>query len=216
MNTSEEVVATSTFIKIQYDWIRLRIGRVESLKSLDFPAPNWTKLAMATPADTSAATAVDEANAAKDLSTRDSKALKSLPTNLGYVIDPNKDGPKPARFRTRALLRTLRYVAIFIFWRLIRSLQYAIVGSIVAALAGTAIGSVTGGVGFFIAPPGILAGAGVGLLWGLGKYGWRTLARRAREGKVEDADPRQDEKVDAGEERRPPPEPKLGTKVEVW
>lgn len=171
---------------------------------------------MATAADTNAATAVDEANASRELSMRDSKALKAIRTNLGYVMDPNKDGSKPARFRTRALLKTLRYVAIFIFWRLIRSVRYAIVGSIVAALAGTAIGSVASGVGFFIAPPGILAGAGEGLLWGLGRYGWRTMARRAREGKVEGADPRQDEKVDAGGERAPPPEPKLGTKVEVW
>lgn len=171
---------------------------------------------MAAPAHDAATTAVEEVSASKGLSTRDSMALKSLRTNLGYVIDPNKDGPKPARFRTRTLLKTLRYVAIFIFWRLLRSIRYAIVGSIIAALAGTAIGTVASGVGFFIAPPGILAGAGVGLLWGLGKYSWRILAKRAREGKVEGADPREDERVDSGEESPPSPEPKLGSKVEVW
>lgn len=89
-------------------------------------------------------------------------------------------------------------------------------GSIVTALAGTAIGTAASGLGFFIAPPGILAGAGVGLLWGLGRFGWRTLAKRAREGRVEDADPREDESVDAGEERPVAPEPKLGAQVEVW
>lgn len=198
----------------QVDVIVIRLTPIKDLRGLQWQR---RRLFMTTPTDVAATTAVDEGKANQELSARDSKAVKSLRTNLGYVLDPKRDGPKPSRLRTRTLLGTLRYVAIFIFWRLMRSIRYAMVGSIIAALAGTAIGTVASGVGFFIAPPGILAGAGVGLLWGLGKYSWRILAKRAREGKVEGADPRQDERVDAGEEpSSPPPEPKLGAEVEVW
>lgn len=158
-----------------------------------------------------------DADVTTKLRAKDHKALQSVRTNLGYVLDPNRQGTaRPARFRTRALLKTVRYIAIFVFWRLVRSIRYAIVGSIIAAVAGTAVGSMVTGIGFFIAPPGILAGAGVGLLWGLGKFGWRTLARRARDGNAEHADPKLDEEVDAGKARQPPPEPKLGTNVEPW
>lgn len=58
------------------------------------------------------------------------------------------------------------------------------------------------GAAFVVAPTGILAGAGVGLLWGLGKFGWRRFARKARKGGGErGSDPRRDERADAGEER---------------
>jgi len=66
----------------------------------------------------------------------------------------------------------------------VRYVKYAAIGALTAAIAGTAIGSVASGAAFFIAPPGILAGAGVGLVWGLGKFGWRTLAHRVRRGDV--------------------------------
>jgi hypothetical protein len=139
----------------------------------------------------------------EDVSTpkvHESQALQSFRRNASYLFNPDNDH-RPARFRTRALLKTLRYVSIFIFWRLVRYAKYALVGSLVAAVAGTAIGSVASGAAFVIAPTGIFAGAGVGLLWGLGKFGWRTLARRARNGDVHAADPRKDENYDAGEDK---------------
>ncbi|KAF2222811.1 hypothetical protein BDZ85DRAFT_166300, partial [Elsinoe ampelina] len=108
-------------------------------------------------------------------------ALQNVRRNTAFLIDPTKsEGPQ--RRRTRALLRTLRYIGIFVFWRLVRYAKYAAVGALTAAVAGTAIGSMTAGVGFILAPPGIFAGAGVGLVWGLGKFGWRTLAKRVRSG----------------------------------
>ncbi|KAF2084770.1 hypothetical protein K490DRAFT_9815, partial [Saccharata proteae CBS 121410] len=91
-------------------------------------------------------------------------------SNLSYLINPSSAENAPTRFRTRAVLRSLRYISIFIFWRVIRYAKYALVGSLTAAIAGTAIGSVASGAAFVIAPPGILAGAGVGLLWGVGKF----------------------------------------------
>jgi hypothetical protein len=128
------------------------------------------------------------------------QALASLRRNTAYLLNPNADpSARPARFRTRTLLKTLRYTSIFIFWRLVRYAKYALIGSLAAALAGTAIGSVASGAAFVLAPTGIFAGAGVGLLWGLGKFGWRTLGRRVRKGKVDGADPRKDEDFDAGE-----------------
>jgi hypothetical protein len=131
--------------------------------------------------------------------THESQALQSFRRNASYLFRPDKDH-RPARFRTRALLKTARYISIFIFWRLVRYAKYALIGSVAAAVAGTAIGSVVSGVGFIVAPTGIFAGAGVGLLWGLGKFGWRTLARRTRGGDV-DSDPRKDELLDAGEHK---------------
>jgi hypothetical protein len=131
---------------------------------------------------------------------QETQAIQSFRRNASYLIKPDNDH-RPARFRTRALLKTMRYVSIFIFWRLVRYAKYALIGSLAAAVAGTAIGSVVSGAGFILAPTGIFAGAGVGLLWGLGKFGWRTLARRARNGNLDKADARQDEQSDAGEDK---------------
>lgn len=125
-------------------------------------------------------------------------ALQSAKTNLQFLYDPNSPNA-PTRRRTRALLRTLRYALKFIFWRLVRYAKYAAVGAITAAIAGTAIGSVASGAAFVIAPTGILGGAGAGLLWGLGKFGWRTLARKIRSGEAHDADARADERDDERE-----------------
>jgi hypothetical protein len=80
-----------------------------------------------------------------------------------------------------------------------RYAKYALIGSLAAAVAGTAIGSVASGAAFVLAPTGIFAGAGVGLLWGMGKFGWRTLGKRVRKGKVDGEDARKDENFDAGE-----------------
>ena len=72
-------------------------------------------------------------------------------------------------------------------------------GALATAVAGTAIGSVASGAAFVIAPTGILGGAGVGLLWAVGKFGWRRA--RARVDGKRGGDARRDEREDAeGEE----------------
>jgi len=129
-----------------------------------------------------------------------SGALQSAKQNLNYLIHPDK-AHAPARFRTRAFLRTVRYISVFIFWRLVRYAKYVAIGSATAALAGTAIGSIITGAGFIIAPTGIFAGAGAGLLWGMGKFGWRILGSRVRTGTTHGADPRADERMDAEEHK---------------
>jgi hypothetical protein len=116
--------------------------------------------------------------------------------NLAYLWDP-KNPNRPTRFRTRAILKTLRYVGVFIFWRLLRTLRYALVGSLVAAAAGTLLGPLTGGVSVLLAPPDIISGAGVGVMWALIRFRWRKFANTVREGKEEGADPRGDERNDA-------------------
>lgn len=77
-------------------------------------------------------------------------------------------------------------------------------GALATAVAGTAIGSVVSGAAFVVAPTGILGGAGVGLLWAVGKFGWRRARARVERGrKGEDA--RADERRDAeGEEEVKP------------
>lgn len=137
------------------------------------------------------ATAVDHAATQASSST----SLEAAKRNLQFLYDPNSPNA-PTRRRTRALLRTLRYIGKFLFWRLVRYAKYAAVGAITAAIAGTAIGSVASGAAFVIAPTGIVGGAGVGLLWGLGKFGWRTLARKVRSGEAHDSDARADEKAE--------------------
>lgn len=124
-----------------------------------------------------------------------STTLQAAKRDIRFLIDPSKN-QGPNRRRTRALLRTARYIGIFIFWRLVRYAKYAAVGAITAAIAGTAIGSVASGAAFILAPTGIFAGAGVGLLWGLGKFSWRILAKRVRKGDVEHANARTDEEVE--------------------
>ncbi|RMY91702.1 hypothetical protein D0861_02928 [Hortaea werneckii] len=118
---------------------------------------------------------------------------------IKFLVDP-KTGPQPTHLRTRTILRSLRYATIFIFWRLVRYAKYAAVGAIVAAVSGTAIGSVASGAAFLLAPTGILGGAGVGLLWAIGRFGWRRArARMDRRHHDESGDPRKDEQEDAHE-----------------
>lgn len=133
-----------------------------------------------------------------------SKISKATNT-LKYLYDPTR-GPQPSHLRTRTFLRSLRYISIFIFWRLVRYAKYAAMGALATAVAGTAIGSVASGAAFVIAPTGILGGAGVGLLWAVGKFGWRW-ARMRVDGRVRERglDPRRDEREDAeGEEEVKP------------
>ncbi|KAK5724809.1 hypothetical protein LTR15_004858 [Elasticomyces elasticus] len=139
---------------------------------------------------------------------RETTALAKAKNTIQYMIDP-KTGAQPTRLRTRAFLRSFRYVLIFAFWRLVRYAKYAAVGAIVAAIGSTAIGSVVSGAAFVIAPTGILGGAGIGIMWAVAKFGWRRARARVQKGQHDGhADPRHDERADAqgvkDEEVRPP------------
>lgn len=156
-------------------------------------------------------TAVEPAhsNAAPNQHTR----LSTAKSHIKFMLDP-KTGPQPTQLRTRAFLRSLRYITVFLFWRIVRYAKYAAVGAIIAAVSGTAIGSVASGAAFVIAPTGILGGAGVGLLWAVARFGWKRASHRVRKkGGEEDADPRKDEMGDAGGEREAVP---LIPKAEPW
>ncbi|KAK1811535.1 hypothetical protein LTR12_014083 [Friedmanniomyces endolithicus] len=133
-------------------------------------------------------------------------SLTKAKTALKYLLDPKAvGGPQPTHLRTRAFLRSARYILIFAFWRLVRYAKYAAVGAAVAAISGTAIGSVVSGAAFVIAPAGILGGAGLGLLWAVGKFGWRRASARLGRGQHEGhVDARGDERADAdGVESKP-------------
>jgi hypothetical protein len=101
---------------------------------------------------------------------RSSSALASAKANISFLYSPTSSPHAPARLRTRALLRSLHYIGVFIFWRIVRYAKYALVGSIIAAVGSTAIGS---GVAFFVAPPTVAASVGVGIIWAVGKWGFR-------------------------------------------
>nr|POE72340.1 hypothetical protein CFP56_12214 [Quercus suber] len=159
--------------------------------------PQWTTLSKKTPkhnkmADTALPPSdLDHPN--KDQRNR----LAAAKTSIKFMLDP-KTGPQPAQLHTRAFLRSLRYVTIFLFWRLVRYAKYAAVGAVVAAVGSTAVGSVLSGAAFVVAPTGILGGAGVGLLWAVARFGWkRASARIRRADHAVDADPRKDEHADA-------------------
>jgi hypothetical protein len=117
---------------------------------------------------------------------RSSSALSSAKTNLHYLFSPGNSANIPAHRRTRALLRSLRYIGIFVFWRIVRYAKYALVGSIVAAVGATAFGGVVSGAAFFLAPPTLAGSLGIGLIWAVGKWGFRKsgMGRRVEEGAV--------------------------------
>lgn len=102
-------------------------------------------------------------------------ALKNARRNFGFLINPTTAADKPTRMRTRALLRTLRYVGQFIFWRLVRWAKYAAYGAAVAAVSATAFGTFVSGAGFVLAPTGIVGSIMAASIWGVGKY----IARKA-------------------------------------
>jgi len=105
-----------------------------------------------------------------------SSALLAAKRNFNYLISPSAvPGSAQPRFRTRALLRTLRYISKFIFWRIVRWAKYAAVGALVAGIGATAFGSVVTGAAWIAAPPTIGVSVLASVVWGIGKY----LARRA-------------------------------------
>ncbi|KAK0277470.1 hypothetical protein LTR91_006101 [Friedmanniomyces endolithicus] len=148
----------------------------------------------------SLAASPSDALAAPGKAQRETTSLAKAKTALNYLLDPKAvGGPQPTHLRTRAFLRSARYILIFAFWRLVRYAKYAAVGAAVAAISGTAIGSVVSGAAFVIAPTGILGGAGLGLLWAVGKFGWRRASARVGWGQHEGhhVDARGDERAAA-------------------
>lgn len=120
---------------------------------------------------------------------RSSSALASAKRNLTYLWDPKsgKNGA-PARLRTRALLRSIRYIGVFIFWRVVRYAKYALVGSVVAAVGATAFGGAISGAAFLLAPPTLATSVGIGAIWAVGKWGFRKagLGKKLEHGAVEE------------------------------
>ncbi|KAK9778535.1 hypothetical protein SCAR479_04557 [Seiridium cardinale] len=112
-------------------------------------------------------------------------ALTKAKHNLAYLFNPKDAAHAPAKVRTRALLRSLRYIGTFVFWRIVRYGKYALVGSVVAALSATAFGSVVTGVGWIVAPPTIAGTIGIGTLWAIGKWGFsKTKAGKKMEARI--------------------------------
>lgn len=105
-------------------------------------------------------------------------ALLSAKRNFNYLINPSSTTNHPSRFRTRALLRSVRYISTFIFWRLIRYAKFVAVGAVVTAIGATAFGSVITGVAWVAAPTSMAAAIVSASVWGVGKWGARRLNKR--------------------------------------
>lgn len=106
-------------------------------------------------------------------------ALAKARRNLNYLISPTSPGAqKPGRLRTRALLRTFRYIGQFVIWRLVRWAKYVAVGALVAAIGATAIGGAISGVAWLAAPPTFGASIIAASVWGVGKFAARRLHKR--------------------------------------
>ncbi|ESZ94160.1 hypothetical protein SBOR_5438 [Sclerotinia borealis F-4128] len=140
---------------------------------------------------------------------RSSSALQSLTRNISYLLSPSSPtSPTPARFRTRALLRALHSVSIYIFWRVVRYAKYAIVGSVIAALSATTIGGFATGIGWVVAPTGVMGVLGMSMLWWVGKWGFgktgvgKRWERRMRVGKGDEADGLEKEEREDGGARK--------------
>lgn len=114
-------------------------------------------------------------------------AASSVRQNLAYLWNPATVAAteRPSRLRTRALLRSLRSIGIFIYWRLYRWAKYAIVGAVVGAVGSFAFaGTLATGVGAIIAPPGILASIAVGGIWWAARWGWNRAMHKRGKGRI--------------------------------
>ena len=118
----------------------------------------------------------------KAISQQSTSALKNARRNFSYLLNPSTSTDRPGRLRTRALLRTFRYIAQFIIWRLVRWAKYAAVGMAVATVAATGFGTVVSGAGFVLAPTGIAGSIVAASVWGVGKYVARKASARWKQG----------------------------------
>lgn len=107
-------------------------------------------------------------------------ALVNARRNFSFLISPDSTSDRPARLRTRALLRSIRYLGQFIIWRLVKWAKYAAVGALVAAVGATAFGGVMSGAAWIAAPPTIGASIIAACIWGVGKFAARRLHQRWR------------------------------------
>jgi hypothetical protein len=105
-----------------------------------------------------------------------SSALISAKRNLNYLISPN-NSERPARFRTRALLRTVRYVGQFIIWRVVRWAKYVAVGALVAGVSAT-VGGFLSPIAWIAAPTSIGASIVAAGVWGVGRFAAARLHAR--------------------------------------
>ena len=105
-------------------------------------------------------------------------ALVNAKRNFKFLISPETSSERPTRLRTRALLRTFRYLGQFIVWRLVKWAKYAAVGALVAAISASAFGGVVTGAAWIAAPPTIGASIFAATIWGVGKYAARKLHSR--------------------------------------
>ena len=131
------------------------------------PSRGATK-ATSTNASPSSDTAVDQ---------QSSSALVSAKRNLNFLLNPSSTTNHPSRFRTRALLRTVRYISIFIFWRIVRYAKYVAIASIVATV-GAAASGIIAPFAWLAAPPTMGAAIISASVWGVGKFAARRLHRR--------------------------------------
>ena len=105
-------------------------------------------------------------------------ALVNAKRNFKFLISPDTSTDKPGRLRTRALLRTFRYVGQLIIWRLIKWAKYAAIGAAVAAISASAFGGVITGAAWIAAPPTMGASIIAACVWGVGKYAARKMHYR--------------------------------------
>lgn len=115
-------------------------------------------------------------------------ASSDIKRNLSYLWNPAAASAleRPSRLRTRALLRSLHSIGVFLYWRLYRWAKYAIVGAIVGAVGSFAFaGTMATGVGAIIAPTGIFASIAVGGVWWAARWAWgRATHKRERLGRA--------------------------------
>lgn len=123
------------------------------------------------------------------LTQQSTSALATFRRNFSYLINPtaaDAAGTSPARIRTRALLRSVRSLTVFLFWRAVKWAKYFAIGSLAAAVSATALGSVVTGVAWIAAPPTIITSVFASVVWGVGKYMARKMHKKwEREGKDE-------------------------------
>jgi hypothetical protein len=105
-------------------------------------------------------------------------ALVNARRNFSFLISPDSASDRPARLRTRAFLRSIRYLSQFIIWRLVKWAKYVAVGGLVAAVGATAFGGVMTGAAWIAAPPTIGASIIAACVWGVGKFAARKLHQR--------------------------------------
>lgn len=130
------------------------------------------------PSHTAAMSAGSQASDEVAVNQQGRSALVAAKRNFNYLLDPGAGGEHPSRLRTRALLRTLRYLTKFVFWRLVRYAKFIAVGAVATAIGATAFGSVISGVAWVAAPTSLTAAIVSGTIWGAGKWGARRLHGR--------------------------------------